>query len=66
MHNTIGRIAGKINDYKICGQCGQINWYENESCINCAIMPVFFNPMTEQDAEALLRDYTDDECEIDI
>lgn len=65
MHNTIGRIAGKINDYKICISCGQINWYENDYCINCDTIP-YFRPMTEQDAEMLLRDYNDDECEIDV
>lgn len=70
MYNTIGRIAGKIIDYKICKECGSINWYENESCVNCytinTVLKTIFRPMTEKDAEILLQDYTDDECEMDI
>jgi len=66
MHNTIGRIVGKISDYKICGHCGQINWYENEWCINCTKSPVYLKPMTKKYTKLLLKDYNDDECEIDV
>jgi hypothetical protein len=66
MHNTIGRIAGKVDDYKICLDCGQINWYENLQCISCSSQWNEFREMTEQDGENLLKDYGDDEYEIDI
>lgn len=35
MKNTIGRIAVKVTDYKICNRCKSINWYENKKCLNC-------------------------------
>ena len=66
MHNTVGRIAGKITDYKICLHCGYINWYENEECINCPDLHREFRDMTEKDAELLLKDYEDDEIDIDV
>jgi len=64
MHHTIGRIAGKPEDYKKCLRCGSVNWYENETCINCGYNK--FTDFTEKDAETLLRDFKDDEIEIDV
>lgn len=69
MHQTIGRIAGKVNDYKICRECKTINWYENEECIGCGKKK--FRNMTERDGERLLKEYDEDgldvdSCELDI
>jgi len=63
-HHTIGRIAGKPSDYKKCKLCGSINWYEREGCINCPSKE--FEEFTEDDAEELLKDYEDNEIELDI
>lgn len=35
MEAEFARIFGKSNDYKLCKQCGAINWYENEICWDC-------------------------------
>lgn len=35
MNHTIGAVAGKPDDYKVCSNCNSINWYENDSCHNC-------------------------------
>jgi uncharacterized OB-fold protein len=24
-----------LRDYVLCSECGRINWYENDECINC-------------------------------
>lgn len=32
---TLDEIRNKKNDYKICEECGEINWYENKYCENC-------------------------------
>lgn len=64
MHHTIGRIAGKTNDYKICLRCGSVNWYENKECHICGNKT--FREMTEKDADELLNSYEDDEIEIDV
>ena len=29
------RITQKPTDYKVCEECGHLNWYENEQCCNC-------------------------------
>lgn len=68
MHQTIGRIAGKVTDYKKCKACQSINWYENEECHNC--MNKRFKAMTEREGLRLLRDLEydnlSDETEIDV
>lgn len=56
MHQTVGRIAGKPSDYKKCPVCYAINWYENDTCVNC---------------DHLLRiatalEFTDDEIELEV
>jgi len=28
-------IIAKPNDYKVCGKCSSINWYENQNCHAC-------------------------------
>ena len=35
MRHSIDRIKSNIYDYKMCKECGMINWYENEECIYC-------------------------------
>jgi len=51
MHTTYGYVISKPRDFKICLNCGRINWYENESCINCYSSE--FRRATKQDAENL-------------
>ncbi|MHB1764963.1 MAG: hypothetical protein ACYCS1_05435 [Gammaproteobacteria bacterium] len=35
MEATLDKISSKINDYKLCSDCGTINFYENEICHSC-------------------------------
>ena len=35
MEHTYEKILGKPIDYGICTACGNINWYENETCHIC-------------------------------
>ena len=35
MEHQLAKIFGKQSDYKICNDCEQINWYENETCHEC-------------------------------
>ena len=35
MHHSLDKIHSKLTDYKLCGRCGNLNWYENEKCIWC-------------------------------
>ena len=35
MRHSVDRILSNVNDYKICKECGMINWYERERCIHC-------------------------------
>ena len=35
MHTLLSVIACKTSDFKVCKECGCINWYENEECHNC-------------------------------
>lgn len=34
MQHTLAKILGKPSDYRICNNCGCVNWYENETCVN--------------------------------
>ena len=63
IHQTIGRIAGKPDDYKICRSCKTINWYENEECHNC--LERHFRRMTEKASEQLLKEYDEDGLDVD-
>lgn len=68
IHQTIGRIAGKVNDYIICKYCKSINWYENEECISCELSfkdKENFREMTEKDGEKLLKEYDKDNLDVD-
>ena len=82
IHQTIGRIAGKVSDYVICNNCNRINWYENERCIECnqgfitiergTHNQIFgCNSMEKEDGEKLLKEYDKDgldvdSCELDV
>ena len=35
MTHTLAKIFGKPNDYKLCSECGYLNWYENQYCVQC-------------------------------
>lgn len=35
MEMNLERINQKPHDYKICLECGKLNWYENENCVGC-------------------------------
>ncbi|RLJ70704.1 hypothetical protein BCF55_0985 [Hydrogenivirga caldilitoris] len=35
MKVTLDKIASQPSDYKICKECGYINFYENEVCVMC-------------------------------
>lgn len=35
MEKQMGAIIGKPNDYKICPNCGNVNFYEAEKCHFC-------------------------------
>ena len=70
MHQTIGRIAGKPGDYRKCPTCHAINWYENETCVNCDQLLHPELEFTEKDAQQLLQEFTDsgldDEIELEV
>ena len=35
MEFRLDYVVVKPSDFKICKCCGQLNWYENDFCINC-------------------------------
>ncbi len=35
MTRQLVQIFSKPNDFKLCGSCNRINYYENEECIEC-------------------------------
>lgn len=35
MNHSLNRILDSPHDYKICEECGQINWYESKVCHTC-------------------------------
>jgi hypothetical protein len=64
MYHSVGRIAGKPGDYRICLFCGSINWYENEECLNCENKK--FKDMTEKDAKTFLESFDDENWSINV
>jgi len=34
-YRSVEAIRGKPHDFKICEECGRINWYEREYCLDC-------------------------------
>lgn len=69
MQHTLERIIGKPSDYKECTTCKQINWYENDSCIECGESLENISIMTdrqmlnfkEEELLALSEDYSEEE-----
>lgn len=35
MYARLDYIFVKNSDFKVCKECGHINWYENEECFFC-------------------------------
>ena len=70
MHVTLGYLAAKPRDFKICLNCGAFNWYENDSCIICGSKS--FRKATRRDIEEYVSyrqqhyEHCCDECEIDV
>ena len=60
MHHTLDRIAGDFTDYKKCDSCGDINWYENEVCVNSDCTDdEDFTDLTEASADAFATSYAE-------
>ena len=77
MHASIARIIGKPDDFIVCNRCGAINWYENDSCVQCGMK---FTRIETSDYERILgatnlgretlkhlsEIYADQDTEIDV
>lgn len=70
MKTTIEKIIGKPNDYRICADCGSLNWYENEECHICehTVLLEDINKViqwVQDEIEFYMNDfeYTEDECD---
>ena len=35
MEMSLEQISQKPHDYKVCLECGKLNWYEKENCVGC-------------------------------
>ena len=35
MEVTLDKILCKPDDFKMCVECGAVNWYENDKCHDC-------------------------------
>ena len=66
MKASIGRIIDNRLDYLKCKHCGSVNWYENINCHNCENGLEYAKKLTSAFAYRLLKNYKDDEIEIDI
>jgi uncharacterized protein with PIN domain len=55
MERTLRDILQKLSDFKVCKNCSRINWYENESCIECGNNE--FDKREEAVKEALEKEY---------
>lgn len=69
MHVTVGYLISKPEDFKICTRCRSLNWYENESCVNCGNGR--FRRATEKDVAAYVKarerdEHFCEECEVDV
>lgn len=62
MKHTIDYIESHPDDFKVCTECGAINWYENKQCIMCHSKS--FRGLTEKDIKAIKEIYGED-AEID-
>lgn len=58
MTHTLAKMIGKTNDYKLCTQCNQPNWYENKECRHCVYpQSKTFHPIGEGVLEYIEEDY---------
>jgi uncharacterized OB-fold protein len=64
MRHTLAYVLAKPTDFKICTDCGQLNWYERESCCNCANKE--FKKVSEKYILGLIRLYGDDSAEVEV
>ena len=64
MHVSIDRIKSNPEDFKVCVECGYINWYENDRCIMCGSRQ--FRRVHNKDIVALEQVYLDGSTEIDV
>lgn len=55
MEASLENIKEKPTDFKICKECGAINYYENEKCINCR--KIDFEERDKKVVELIERDY---------
>jgi ribosomal protein L40E len=68
MHTTVGYLASKPEDFKICHGCGAINWYERERCHSCGGRA--FRRVKERDIQSYIEvrsrdEHFCEECEIE-
>ena len=69
MMHRISHILESYYDYKICLECGRVNWYENEDCVDCGSTK--FREATEDDILELINAYKESghychDCEIEV
>lgn len=68
---TIDRLRSSPQDFKLCNECGILNWYENDECWNCK-NHTFTDDKVEYEITAYIEDRvsTDghfcDECEVEV
>lgn len=55
MEVRLDYIFTKPTDFKICSECGAINWYENEACLRCGNDK--FSEEEKSVQEAIEKDY---------
>ena len=56
METDLQRIQQKPNDYKVCLECGSLNFYENEHCVKCEHK--IFDDTERLVTDAILDEYT--------
>lgn len=54
MKITIAHVIAKKEDFKICSQCGKVNWHENENCVVCKGA---FRKVTDKDIDEMIKEY---------
>lgn len=62
MKHTIDYIESNPDDFKVCAECGAINWYENKRCHSCGGRS--FRELKDKDIIALKEIYGEN-AEID-
>jgi len=64
MYHRIERIVGKPGDYKVCLNCGYVNWYERVACISCDRRR--FRRTSKGELKRLFWDWEDWEAEVEV